>query len=497
MVMDALGNTRGGSKWESLTVSGLKAFLAIHMYMDMKKQPNYKSYWEKEGSLFHCPIISNIMSRAGFTQLRRCLHITNPTMYEHIHKGDVGYDKLRQVRWLINEIRNACSREWSLGKFVTIDEMMVRYKGTYCPIRQYMPKKPEKWGIKFWVLTDSVSKFIFCFEIYCRKNMEANVTIPIPRGEASAAYGVVMNLLHGLEDKGHCIVMDNYFCSIPLFEDLVRKGIYATGTVRSNCIGLPQNLKNTKSWKRCEQGHIEWAMHESRSISCVMWKDKRPVLLLSTHAIPIGFPCVPMAEVPRRNGAVKDKIPTSPVLLEYTTFMRGVDVADQLRASYSSQTRSHKWWHRVSWALVDITEVNIYIMYLDRCKQGPNPVAHPMTHLKFKTMLCEALLLGWGRRNEVHNEALTHRPSIHMPSHSSIKRVCIHCKIYTPHTYCYKCGFKFMCLKEGCFQAVHERLARQRYNIFFLFLACFLQFLIIFPFLELLIIPSSYFLFLQ
>jgi hypothetical protein len=84
MVMDALGNTRGGPKWESLTVSGLKAFLAIHMYMGMKKQPNYKSYWEKEGSLFHCPIISNIMSRARFTQLQRCLHITNPTVYEHI-----------------------------------------------------------------------------------------------------------------------------------------------------------------------------------------------------------------------------------------------------------------------------------------------------------------------------------------------------------------------------------------------------------------------------
>jgi hypothetical protein len=67
-----------------------------------KKQPNYKSCWEKEGSLFHCPIISNIMSRTWFTQLRRCLHITNLALYEHIQKGDFGYDKLRQVRWLID-----------------------------------------------------------------------------------------------------------------------------------------------------------------------------------------------------------------------------------------------------------------------------------------------------------------------------------------------------------------------------------------------------------
>jgi hypothetical protein len=83
-VVDAFGNTGEGRKWENLIVLGLKAFLAIHMYMGMKRQPNYKSYWKKEGLLFHCPIISNIMSRARFAQLRRCLHITNPASYEHI-----------------------------------------------------------------------------------------------------------------------------------------------------------------------------------------------------------------------------------------------------------------------------------------------------------------------------------------------------------------------------------------------------------------------------
>jgi hypothetical protein len=123
-------------------------------------------------------------------------------------------------------------REWSLGKFLTINEMMVRYKGSYCPIRQYMPKKSEKWGIKFWVLVVSVSKFIYCFKIYCGKNLEAEVRVEVPSMQDGAAYGVVMKLLQGLEEKGHCVVMDNLFCSIPLFRDLANKGIYTTGTVR-------------------------------------------------------------------------------------------------------------------------------------------------------------------------------------------------------------------------------------------------------------------------
>jgi hypothetical protein len=57
-----------------------------------------------------------------------------------------------------------------------------------------------------------------------------------------------------------------------------------------------------------------------------MWKDKCPVLLISTHALPIGFPCVPVDKVPRRNGTIREMVLTSPMLLEYTTFMRGVDV---------------------------------------------------------------------------------------------------------------------------------------------------------------------------
>ena len=133
-------------------------------------------------------------------------------------------------------------------------------------------------------------------------------------------------------------------------------------------------------------------MHDSRGISCITWKDKCPVLLISIHAIPIGFPCMPIDEVPCRNGAIREQVPTSHVLQEHTKFMRGVNVADQLWVSYSFLSRSHKWWHRVFLAILDITEVNMNIMYVDQCKQGPHPRRRPMTHIQFKNGLCEALL---------------------------------------------------------------------------------------------------------
>jgi hypothetical protein len=102
-------------------------------------------------------------------------------------------------------------------------------------------------------------------------------------------------------------MMDNFICSIPLFRDLKAKAIYATGTMRSNQIELPSHLKNTRAYKRCGEGHIEWAMHDSRGISYIMWKDKCLVLLISTQAIPIGFPYMLVDTVPRKHGAVREK----------------------------------------------------------------------------------------------------------------------------------------------------------------------------------------------
>ena len=51
--MDDLENTIGGSHWKSLTIVELKAFIAIHFYMGLKKQANINTYWKKAGFIFY------------------------------------------------------------------------------------------------------------------------------------------------------------------------------------------------------------------------------------------------------------------------------------------------------------------------------------------------------------------------------------------------------------------------------------------------------------
>jgi hypothetical protein len=311
--LDENRRPRGGRGWYPVTVKELKVFLAISLYMGMKKLPNVKAYWAKSEEIFYCNVIAGLFTRKRFMTLTRCLHITDPSMYVADNTSP-HFDKMHQTRWLIDAIRGACKRLWSLGQFVTIDETMVRYKGTYCPARQYMPKKPVKWGVKVWCAADSKSKFIFDFDIYCGKSQATLESRASTTEEQNLAHRVVTQLTTGLENKGHVVVMDNYFTSVGLFRDLERRGIYATGTMRSNRIGLHPDMRKTKEFKRRNHGDLDWFMHESRRMSSILWKDKMPVLLLSTHAPPIFAGDPQDCTVPRRSGAIRYDIRTSPIL---------------------------------------------------------------------------------------------------------------------------------------------------------------------------------------
>ena len=126
--------------WYLVTWKELRVFLAMILYMDMKKLPNMKAYWTKSEKLFYDKEIASLFSRQRFLALLKCLYITDPATYT-IDKNDLEYDKMHQTRSLINTIQDSCKRNWHLGQFITIDETMVRYKGKYCLARQYMPKK--------------------------------------------------------------------------------------------------------------------------------------------------------------------------------------------------------------------------------------------------------------------------------------------------------------------------------------------------------------------
>jgi len=249
---------------------------------------------------------------------------------------------------------------WAPNQQMTVDEGMVMYKGKYCPIRQYMPNKPVRFGIKVWAAADALSKYVWNFQIYCGKegnphdeNADSSGSdeedfivddLPVSSGKGEGLQGrhVVKHLLKDLGGRGHIVTTNTFFTSVPLFLDLLEQGIMATGTLKSNRKYVPKALFAKEITKKQHYGWIDYCMHEEGQICCAVWKDKNAVILLSTHAEPVSPPG-PRQFVYRRIAKKKKKVNTGPMHLQYTKNMRGVDTADQLRGVYSCLTRSHKW----------------------------------------------------------------------------------------------------------------------------------------------------------
>jgi hypothetical protein len=66
-------------------------------------------------------------------------------------------------------------------------------------------------------LADSITKYVYDFDVYMGKSNVAPQDPPLPRGGGNLAQGVVLKLMDGLENEGRTVVMDNYFTSIELF----------------------------------------------------------------------------------------------------------------------------------------------------------------------------------------------------------------------------------------------------------------------------------------
>ena len=77
-------------------------------------------------------------------------------------------DKLKKVRHFIDHMCQRCKELYQPSANVTIDVRMVKSKHM-SGMRQYMPLKPMKFGLKLCVLADSLNGYTYDFYIYAGK----------------------------------------------------------------------------------------------------------------------------------------------------------------------------------------------------------------------------------------------------------------------------------------------------------------------------------------
>uniref|UniRef100_A0A2A4IYX2 PiggyBac transposable element-derived protein domain-containing protein n=1 Tax=Heliothis virescens TaxID=7102 RepID=A0A2A4IYX2_HELVI len=198
---------------------------------------------------------------------------------------------------------------YNAGEELSLDESLLLFRGrlTY---RQYIKSKKARYGIKFFELTTS-DGYVLNAKMYSgKKNTEQDM------GEStSKTEKVVMRLMRPYLLREHHLFMDNYYNSVNLSQKLIDLKTHCTDTLRSNRKGNPIDI--TK--KKLKTGEHIWVRKNKVYVS--KWKDKRPVLIITTNIHPS------IVEVRNRFGKTRLK----PAEVEvYNRHMSGIDRSDQM-----------------------------------------------------------------------------------------------------------------------------------------------------------------------
>ncbi|PNF23441.1 hypothetical protein B7P43_G09117 [Cryptotermes secundus] len=406
-------------------------YLGIVFMTGIDKRPEIEDYWSTR-PLFHTPWYGQKMSLRRFQQISKFLHFAD----NDARPADCE-DRLYKVRPIIDSLVGKFRNTYIPEKEIAIDEGMIAWKGRLI-FRVYMPDKPDKYGIKAYLVCESTSGYIWNFEIYCGKSR------PIKE--------LVVDLLGPqLLDKGYHLYQDNYYNSVELCETLLQRNTYVCGTFRMDR-GAPKELKNDV--KKLKKG--ESVFSRKGQVLVQVWRDKRDVKLISTlHTAKI----VESAKTNRKG----EKICRPEVIGDYNKHMRGVDRADQMLHYYPCSRKTVKWTKKLVFFLLQMAALNSFILF----KKYTTTEKYKKRNYKFKDFIldCVEKMTEQNKQlkdpeNRLEGGLKVHK-MVHVPPSNNKKngamrkcRVCAKHKIRKETSVmCASCGVA-LC-KLSCFNVYH------------------------------------------
>jgi hypothetical protein len=163
-----------------------------------------------------------------------------------------------------------------VGSAVCIDEQLLTFRRR-CGFQQYMPKKPSKYGIKFWMMCDCATKYMMNAKVYLGKE---NIN-KVARGLAGDVVCTLVQPISGQDRGGRNVKTDNFFTSVDLANQLKNKKLTLFGTMKQNKREIPQEFK--PATQRDENSSIFGLTKDLALVFYIPKKNKSVVLLSSFH----------------------------------------------------------------------------------------------------------------------------------------------------------------------------------------------------------------------
>ncbi|XP_061706678.1 piggyBac transposable element-derived protein 4-like [Cydia pomonella] len=322
--------------WIPTDQEEMKKFLGVIMVMGLVKLPHINDYWSRK-SIYRNQYVVSAMKRDRFLLILKFWHFSQEDPDDR--------NKLAKIKDVFSMLLQRFHTVLIPGKYLVIDESMIPWRGRL-KFRQYLKGKSHKYGVKLYKLC-TPDGYTFNVNVYTGKGDNGR--------ELNHGKETVLRLIRGLENEGRTVVTDNFYNSIDLAEELIRKKTFLCGTLRPNRKGLPKRIVASK----LKKGQITGAMNEN-GVRIIKWVDKRPVNMISTcrdHDLMIKD----TGKIRRTTG---EAIKKPQCIMTYNENKKGIDFSDQMSSYYTTLKRGIKWFRKVMLELLFGTAlVNSWVVY--------------------------------------------------------------------------------------------------------------------------------------
>ena len=395
-------------KYVKMTEMELQAYFGFMLLMGINHLPSLYDYWKRDTTYF-APIASRI-TRTRFLEISRFLHFVDNSLFNPTSSSE--NDRIWKVRPVIDELSKRFLDVYSTHQANSIDEAMIPFKGR-STLKQYLPMKPIKRGIKVWTRADAENGYVAQFQVYVGKvrgNSEQNL------GER-----VVKDLTRSLVGTNATIYCDNFFSSPKLFEDLFQDSIYACGTLRSSRVGYPESFKKYLKKGLGEQGKS--LQLKKGALLFSIWQDNKVVSALST-----GCEAGEGQVLRRQKNGTRMVVRCPYNIINYNKHMGGVDRNDQLRQYYCVRLKSHKFYKYIFWFTFELAVSNAYILSRFLETTGVRLDGY----VDFRLELAKQLIGNYNSRKQRGRPSVTPVTSpiispLHFPIRAEKRSKCHHC----------------------------------------------------------------------
>ena len=245
--------------WRDITLTEIKAFIGVIIQMGLAQLSDIKDYWSTHETLSF-PFFRSVFSRDRFLQIFWMLHV-----------GEIpSTTKRSKIQPFLDLLVPLFQQHLNPSRELSVDESMIAFRGRV-GFRQYVRGKPQPWGIKAYVLSESKTGYMYNLLVYYGKETQL-----LTKPGLNHTTNVVLTFVHPLRDLGYDLYTDRFYTSPMLASELLHIHTSLTGTVMCNRKNMPHAAKSKKQ----NRGDVDTYCNGSMVV--IQWTDKRTLTTLTT-----------------------------------------------------------------------------------------------------------------------------------------------------------------------------------------------------------------------